>query len=494
MIRRPPSPSARWRIVAWMLLVMALALTVVVVMVRGLLLTSVANRANHDVSQEIGEFRMFADVGVDPETGRAFTSTARMLEVYLSGQQPGSAELLLGLLPLQGAVLEQRGNLVPAPDIYDPLTDPVLMQHMEQASTGVHTSAAGTIRWGRIDIEVNGRVEGTHLVLNFTQSEDEEAEQATRILILVALGALLVTVALSFMAAGQILRPLRLLQQTAEEVSDRDLTARIPVRGNDDLARLARTFNSMLDRLESAFDAQQQFVDDAGHELRTPITAIRGHLELLPLKTPAGQAETITLLTSELDRMSRIVNDLLALAKADQPDFVQPDATDIGELTLDLDALGQALADRKWTLTHIADGMAVVDRQRVTQAVLQLLANAVQHSVRGDTIRLSSEFVDAEGVPSVQFTVADTGPGVRPEDRDPIFQRFARIQDKGGSTHAGAGLGLAIVNAIAIAHRGSVAVGGEYGEGAIFTLTLPVGDVPQPVADDLIGEEKVKVG
>lgn len=494
MIRRPPSPSARWRIVAWMLLVMALALTVVVVMVRGLLLTSVANRANHDVSQEIGEFRTFADVGVDPETGRAFTSTARMLEVYLSGQQPGSAELLLGLLPLQGAVLEQRGNLVPAPDIYDPLTDPVLMQHMEQASTGVHTSAAGTIRWGRIDIEVNGRVEGTHLVLNFTQSEDEEAEQATRILILVALGALLVTVALSFMAAGQILRPLRLLQQTAEEVSDRDLTARIPVCGNDDLARLARTFNSMLDRLESAFDAQQQFVDDAGHELRTPITAIRGHLELLPLKTPAGQAETITLLTSELDRMSRIVNDLLALAKADQPDFVQPDATDIGELTLDLDALGQALADRKWTLTHIADGMAVVDRQRVTQAVLQLLANAVQHSVRGDTIRLSSEFVDAEGVPSVQFTVADTGPGVRPEDRDPIFQRFARIQDKGGSTHAGAGLGLAIVNAIAIAHRGSVAVGGEYGEGAIFTLTLPVGDVPQPVADDLIGEEKVKVG
>lgn len=115
MIRRPPSPSARWRIVAWMLLVMALALTVVVVMVRGLLLTSVANRANHDVSQEIGEFRTFADVGVDPETGRAFTSTARMLEVYLSGQQPGSAELLLGLLPLQGAVLEQRGNLVPAP-------------------------------------------------------------------------------------------------------------------------------------------------------------------------------------------------------------------------------------------------------------------------------------------------------------------------------------------------------------------------------------------
>ena len=493
MIRRPPSPSARWRIVAWMLLVMALALTVVVVMVRGLLLTSVANRANHDVSQEIGEFRTFADVGVDPETGRAFTSTARMLEVYLSGQQPGSAELLLGLLPLQGAVLEQRGNLVPAPDIYDPLTDPVLMQHMEQASTGVHTSAAGTIRWGRIDIEVNGRVEGTHLVLNFTQSEDEEAEQATRILILVALGALLVTVALSFMAAGQILRPLRLLQQTAEEVSDRDLTARIPVCGNDDLARLARTFNSMLDRLESAFDAQQQFVDDAGHELRTPITAIRGHLELLPLKTPAGQAETITLLTSELDRMSRIVNDLLALAKADQPDFVQPDETDIGELTLDLDALGQALADRKWTLTHIADGVAVVDRQRVTQAVLQLLANAVQHTVRGDTIRLSSEFVDADGVPSVRFTVADTGPGVRPEDRDRIFQRFTRVSGK-GSTHAGAGLGLAIVNAIAIAHRGSVEVGGEYGKGAVFTLTLPVGDVRQPVADDLVDTEKVTVG
>lgn len=470
-----------------MLVTMTLGLAVIIVTVRGVLLTNVATRANNDVIQEISEFRSFATEGRDPETAQEFTTTARMLEVYLTRQQPGSAELLLAVFPHYGHIYEQRGAQVPTNDAYDPLADAPLMESTRESTGGVHKSSAGGIRWGKVDIEVNGRVEGTLLVLNFTANEEQEVADAVTTLILVSLGALLVTVFVSILAAHQILRPLRLLRRTADEITERRLTTRIPVTGNDELAHLARTFNSMLARLETAFDTQQQFVDDAGHELRTPITAIRGHLELLHMKPPLEQAQTVILLTSELDRMGRIVNDLLALAKADRPDFVQPVQSDIGELTLDVESVAQGLADRRWMLTRIADGFAVVDPQRITQAVLQLVANAVQHTETGDEIRLSSDFASIGGVPMVRFTVADTGPGVRPEDRDRIFERFARA-DSGVTHKTGAGLGLAIVSAIARVHGGHVYVGGEYGEGATFTLAVPVGEVT-PAEPEIVEED-----
>lgn len=466
-----------------MLLTMAVSFAVVVIAVRGVLLNNVANRANHDVNQEVNEFYSFAAEAVDPATGQPFTVTARLFETHLSRQRAGDHELLVGQLPSYGAIYEQRGAHVPPTEIYDPLADAQFMADVDALPSGVHQSPVGQIRWGKAHVEVNGRVDGTLIVLHFTGTEVEGVNDTIRVLVLVAIGALFVSVLVAFLAAGQILRPLRLLQQTAQEVSHRYLTTRIPVHGSDEVSQLARTFNSMLDRLEGAFSAQQHFVDDAGHELRTPITAIRGHLELLHTKTPAEQTQTIALLTSELDRMSRIVNDLLALAKADQPDFIQPTETDIGELTLDLDVLAQALADRRWVLTRIADGPAIVDEQRITQAVLQLLQNAVQHTETGDEIRLSSDFIDIGGVPYVQFTVTDTGPGVPEEDRERIFGRFARGSAQ-GTAQSGAGLGLAIVAAIARGHGGMVTVGGTLGNGAIFSITVPVGDATRPPAED----------
>lgn len=475
--------SARWRIVGWMVLTMAVGFAIVVISVRGVLLGNAAARANQDVTQEINEFQTFAAEGVDPDTGQPFTNTARLLEVHLSRQRAGDTELLLGQLPNLGSAYQQRGARVPRRDVYDPLGDRELQAAVAAAHSGIHPSAVGPIRWGKADIEVNGQLQGTLVILNFTGVESESINDTIRVLVLVALGALLASVVVAFLAAGQILRPLRLLQKTAREVSHHDLTARIPIEGNDEVSELARTFNSMLARLEAAFSTQRRFVDDAGHELRTPITAIRGHLELLPSRPVAEQTETVHLLTSELDRMGRIVNDLLALAKADQPDFVQPAETDVGSLTLDIDALAQALADRRWMLTRIADGPAVLDEQRITQAVLQLLSNAVQHTETGDEIRLSSDFVDIGGVPYVQFTVADTGPGVRAEDRERIFQRFARGTGV-GTGNSGAGLGLAIVAAITRAHGGMVTVGGDYGSGAVFSITVPVGDTAPPSPDD----------
>ena len=271
------------------------------------------------------------------------------------------------------------------------------------------------------------------------------------------------------------------MRRAAAEITEQDLSRRIPVNGRDDIAALAEQFNAMLDRLEVAFSTQRRFLDDASHELRTPITIIRGHLELVG-DDPAEWDEVVRIVTDELDRMSRIVEDLLLLAKSERPDFVQPERISVAELTSDIDAKVRALADRHWMLEAIGEGDAVVDPQRVTQTMVQLAQNAVQHTEPGAEIRIGSalheveDSRDADRNRHVSFWVTDTGPGVRPEDAETIFERFSRGSTGGARGHrTGAGLGLAIVKAIADAHRGSVRLISEPGRGATFGIELPAG-------------------
>jgi signal transduction histidine kinase len=229
----------------------------------------------------------------------------------------------------------------------------------------------------------------------------------------------------------------------------------------------------MLDRLEQAFATQRAFVDDAGHELRTPITIIRGHLELLG-DDPDERAETIPLVLDELDRMSRMVDDLLVLAKAEQPDFLRRQPVDLAVFTTDLFVKARALAPRAWRLEGVGDGRLLADRQRLTQALLQLAQNATQHTGAGGAIGIGSAVDDD----IARFWVTDSGPGVAPADRARIFERFARgVPTRPPSAAGGgAGLGLAIVRAIATAHGGAVRVSGEPGEGATFILELSLLD------------------
>ncbi len=177
----------------------------------------------------------------------------------------------------------------------------------------------------------------------------------------------------------------------------------------------------MLDRLESAFAAQRQFLDDAGHELRTPITIVRGHLELMG-DDPAEREETMALVMDELDRMARIVNDVMVLARSERPDFLNYEAVDVAALTQEVAAKAQALAPRRWSVERAGRGVIVADRQRLTQALVQLAQNAVQHTGEGDAIILASSVADGRA----RFTVRDTGPGVPVQERERVFERFAR--------------------------------------------------------------------
>jgi len=268
------------------------------------------------------------------------------------------------------------------------------------------------------------------------------------------------------------LRPVESLTSTARHISESDLTQRIEVRGRDEIAKLAETFNAMLDRLERAFGSQRQFLDDAGHELRTPITIIRGHLELLE-DDPEEREETLALVLDELDRMSRMVNELILLAKAERPDFLQTEVVDVAPLTSELLSKASALAPRKWSVDGEGRGKIVADRQRLTEALMQLAQNAVEHTREDDGVALGSALDGREA----RFWLRDEGSGIAPADQAMIFDRFERRGPR--SKEGGFGLGLSIVRAIAEAHGGRVELRSELGRGALFTVVLPVDGPPR---------------
>jgi two-component system OmpR family sensor kinase len=301
-------------------------------------------------------------------------------------------------------------------------------------------------------------------------AERDQVESAVRIAVGVSIVVLLMASLFIWLAAGRALSPLWGLSRTARAISESDLSKRIPVRGRDELAELARTFNGMLDRLETAFANQKDFLTDVSHELRTPITVIRGHLETLG-ESPAERQEAIAVIQDELDRMNRFVDDLLLLARAPRPDFLRLKPIDLDLFTNDLFAKARSLGERDWRLDGTGVGILVADQQRLTQAVMNLATNAVRHTREGETIWIGSSLVAGRA----RMWVRDDGPGIEPAEQARIFERFARAARPTNPGGDGAGLGLAIVKAIAEAHGGKVELDSRPGVGATFTIVVPVG-------------------
>ena len=224
----------------------------------------------------------------------------------------------------------------------------------------------------------------------------------------------------------------------------------------------------MLDRLEASLASQRALLDDVGHELRTPLTVIRGHLELMDAADPADVAGTRALVLDELERMRRLVDDLLTLAKADQPDFVQPRPTDLARLIDETLAKASTLGERHWMLDDLADAEVDIDPQRMAQALLQLAANAVQFSEPGSQVGMGSQLRDGE----LTLWVRDQGIGIAPQDQERILAR--KVTGRLGGT----GLGLSIVRSIAEAHGGRLVVESTPGQGSRFSIVIPVPSAP----------------
>ncbi len=469
----PFTRSARARILASYLILLAFSTLASVAAIRQVMLMRLDDRIDEALVQEGEEFRRLAR-GRDPLTGRPFGSDVRRIfDVYLLDRNvPSEGEALITLVdgrPYRTARTERAG--------YSLETNKPLLARwkgIDRSVAGKVDTPAGRARYLAIPVNSGQQKVASFVVVQFLGGERDEVDEAVQIAGGVGLGVLLLASIFAYFAAGRVLAPLRGLGDTARAITESDLTRRISVEGDDEIAELGHTFNRMLDRLEGAFSSQRDFIRDAGHELRTPITIVRGHLELLG-DDPSERQEAVELLTDELDRMSRFVDELMLLARAERPDFLRRETVNLETLGEELLAKARGLGSRDWRLEASASGAVVADRQRLTQAVINLAENAVRHTDGGDAIGLGTSLSQREA----RIWVRDEGPGIPVGDQRRVFDRFARAPNprNGSDDGAGAGLGLAIVRAIATAHGGRVELDSAPGAGARFTIVIPTDEI-----------------
>lgn len=482
--RRRLFPStARTRIMAWVLLLILAALLVVTAVTWRLLRTAVDHRMDAALHSEVAEFEELTLSGVNRTTGEPFTSVEDMISDAIVYRVARPNEFFLGYV--DGRFYNQcECRVTGQKDIHDEIehtlaTDQTFTELVgsvsEQTAGSYRQPQLGEVRYLALPVRLKSDPStGVIVAAYLAGPERAKADDVARLMLAVGAGTMLLATAGAWLAAGRILRPLRDVTETARSITESDLSGRIVPRTTgvgDDLDGLIRTINSMLDRVETGVASQRRFIDDAGHELRTPITIVRGHLELLDPNDPADIRDTLALVDDELERMNRMVSDLLLLARSEQPTFVQPRPTDVGALTHTIFDNVTHLGARDFVLESVADVTCNLDAQRITQAVVALADNACHYTGEGERIGIGSQLVDGW----LRIWVSDTGPGVNDEDRTRIFERFSR-GTAGGHRSDGAGLGLSIVSAIAAAHGGRVDLDSAPGHGATFTIVIPASE------------------
>jgi len=475
--------GVRARILATVLVLAGLGM-----LVAGTASTIVARRQlttaiDASLKTEANEFH--AHIALASAKPGAATDVRSLLRTALQEQVPTDDQVLMGMidgiptfitLGHRPFPIEKEAALI-AQIAALPADDPT---RIRQATT----VAVGPIRYVTVQLQVVGKSQrGVFVVATSLEPARRKLVRSAQQYAALSAAALALIGVGGWLVAGRLLRPLRLLRRAAERISHTDLTSRIPVTGRDDVTELTTTVNDMLDRLQWAFGTQQQFLDDAGHELRTPLTIVRGHLEVLDVGDPLEVTATRDIVLDELDRMARLVNDLVLLAQAKRPDFVRFEPVDLDRLIREALDKAQALADRRWILDSGLPLVVAADAQRLTQAMLQLADNAVKHTGPQDVIA----FGGAQRAAGILLWVRDTGLGVAEADAERIFERFKRSGASRGDE--GSGLGLSIVAGIAAAHGGQVRLD-HARPGAWFTMVLPLTVLSrgaldaQPTADE----------
>jgi heavy metal sensor kinase len=273
------------------------------------------------------------------------------------------------------------------------------------------------------------------------------------------------------------------MARTARRIGAQSLDERLPERGPDEIGQLGETFNEMLDRLSLAFDRMRRFTADASHELKTPLTSIRGDAEvgLMRRRTPEEYRQILERVVEETDRMGAVLDALLLLARSDAGSApLRRDLVEAGDLVEEVASLCQDRADRAGLSLKVdaPPGLLVHgDSMFLRQMLGNLVENAIKYTPRGGRVRVSAA---GEGG-RILLRVEDNGPGIPPEHQAQVFDRFYRVDSSHSSSTGGSGLGLAIARAIAREHGGDIEVANASGGGAVFTVFLPTVDALAPV-------------
>jgi signal transduction histidine kinase len=459
--RRPLLGDVRTRVLVSFLVLLVASTAASLLVLREVLFSRIGGDVQERLTHQVDSLRVLTAEG-DPATGEPFAGNLeRVFDVYHELERPVEDGGLVTFI--DGVEYESEPDGVFA-GTFDSLAN------IESPTSGELTSPNGDLRFVAVPVEGRGE-QGVLVAGKLLRVERDRVESAVRIAAGVSIVITLLASLFIWLAAGRAVQPLRALARTTRTITETDITDRVPVRGDSEIADLGRTFNSMLDRLQSALANQKEFLADVGHELRTPITVIRGNLETLG-SDPAERREAIHVINDELERMSRLVDDLLLLARSDRADFLRIEPLDLDVLSNELFAKARTLGVRRWLVDQVDVGVIHADPYRLTSAVMNLAENAVRHTRGDQAVAIGSE-LDG-GV--ARIWVRDEGDGIDPNEQRRIFERFASGAE-GASGH-GAGLGLAIVTAIADAHGGHVELESTPRRGSKFTIVLPVQEEP----------------
>jgi two-component system, OmpR family, sensor kinase len=474
----------RWRLAGWVTVVVLACIGIAFVAVYRGTGTQVREQIDTEIAGDASEFahnltlaypqsaRQIAEAATHYVRGQPFNASSTLLFALVPGAptSTNTPELLQDEPPDHGETVTEQdqenrlaGRLLVVPDGYSTLALPDV-GNLRLLKRTVRLPAATKLT-RRIVIGVGEPLAAVA----------RAQRGVARAFILAGSLALLAALLGAYLIGTRLSRPLRRIATVAARVDSGDLAPRIHhERQGNEIRVLADAFNHMLDRLTEAFAAQRAFVADASHELRTPLTVIRGQLEVLSAQTnPSGDVmrRVERLVQAEISRISRLVDDLLLLAKTERAEFLRIEPIDLPAFVDDLWNATTLLAKRRFELDPLPSGTLLADPDRLAQALRNLLDNAIEHSAPDHGhVHLRVQRVAND---RIQFTVEDDGPGIPPDQRERIFDRFHRTDAARDRASGGTGLGLAIVDAIAKAHGGQVSASQSTAGGARIDLELP---------------------
>lgn len=396
-------------------------------------------------------------------------------------------------------VMDTHGNIVSADRNIPINADEVLQAVDRQIVMQTHTLPDGSkvrVMLKPITDRNSGQVIGVLQAATPLGFIDQILNEITILLVVSSIALLVIGAFGSFLLTGRALRAVGAINRKVRQIElSQDLTQRVPEPGGtDELGNLARTFNGLLARLQSAFDTQRRFVADSSHELRTPLTVIKSNIHLIRQTTdPAERADLLSVTDAEVSRLNRMVNDLLYMAQMQAGHDVKPilKPVELDSLLLDVYARARPLAllkGQKLSLVHEDIAATMGDRDQLQHLLLNLLDNAVKYTGDGGTVTLGL-WTDQSWA---RIEITDSGPGIAEQDLAHIFDRFFRTPDARQTERNGSGLGLAIVKSITESHAGKIEVYSRLNEGTTFRLWLRLIDAPQaPDLDDEEDPEKI---
>ena len=428
----------------------------------------VRDRVDLEILQQLNELELLATTGINPNTGESFQTSDSLLETFLSRRISNENETMFSMIDSM-VTFRSPGESTLRVDQDAVFLDTV--DQIEIPTLDTYVSDVGELRYAvypilGLDTKVGRLVVVTNLDKELDSTNILFRNLSLGLFIFFALTGIILSVIVK-----RLLSPIAELTSQAQKVNKDNFIRQLKfetARVDDEITQLSQEFNNMLSRLESSFTDQQRFIDDAGHELRTPLTILKGHIELM--QREGFSEQSLAIIEDEVNRMTRLVQDLQSLTKATQPNFVQLGSFSADVFIKEVQEKAQSVYSNPIEITEYVESQIRGDKQRLTQALLQLIENAVKYSPVSSIITLGMQIVDGD----IVLFVKDRGSGISDESKSHVFSRFFQV-DNTHSAHdsGGVGLGLSIVKAIVDAHRGSIRILDNHPQGTIFEIRIP---------------------